>query len=220
MSREELAKEGGIPRYRRIDILGGLLICGSALAIWLDSIGLSVGELSYFGPGLLPHGLAIALLLCGLVLCVTGFVQADAAAEELVIALRGPAAIGLAVLFFALSVQGSSIAGLRIPQFGLLLAGPLTVVIAGMGSREARPRELIVLGIALTALSVLVFSDALSMPLPVFPGFAEQQLTIAWGPDWPRRVAVVVYAGLGYGLWRAFGLTLAGLRDPDEGPGS
>ena len=215
MSQDRLSPD--IPRYLRMDVLGGALVCIVAIGVWFESTGLAVGELSYFGPGFLPRVLAVILLIAGLGLLVVGLVQSNSVAERLVLAVRGPCAIGLAILVFALTIHGFSLGPIQIPQLGILLAGPLTVVIAGMGGSDAKLRELIVLGVGLTAVSVLVFADALSMQLPVFPAFVEHSLPNAWGPDWPRRAAVLLYAVIGYGLWRAFGLTLANLRDlPDR----
>jgi putative tricarboxylic transport membrane protein len=205
-----------IPRYRRIDVIGGVLVCAIAVAIWLDSMGLAVGELSYFGPGFMPRILATVLLVCGLALLVFGLTQPPSAAEGLVFAMRGPIAIGLAILLFALTIRGIWLGPVRIPQFGILLTGPLTVIVAGLGGARARVRELIVLGIGLTAASVLVFADALNMQLPVFPAVIEHMMPVAWGLDWPRRIAVLAYAVLGYGLWRAFGLSFADLKDDNE----
>jgi hypothetical protein len=217
MSQDTDTTGTSIPFYQRIDVLAGVLVSAVALAIWFGSANLSVGELSYFGPGFLPRIFAVVLLVCGVGLIVMGCLQRNSVAEKLFVDLRGPVAIGLSILFFAITIRGFAIGGLRIPQLGLLIAGPLTVVIAGLGSVQARPRELIVLGIGLTAAGVLVFADALNMVIPVFPGLFERDLIAAWGPDLPRRVAVGAYAVIGYGLWRAFGLTLADLKDDSEG---
>jgi hypothetical protein len=203
--------------YLRIDVLGGALVCLLALIVWLQSAGLEVGTLSYFGPGFMPQILAVALMGCGLALLVRGLVERNEAAERLVLAVRGPAAVGLAILLFALTIRGFPIGPVRVPQLGLLVAGPLTVFIAGMGSVDARPRELAVLGIALTAMAVLLFTDLLGMPVPVFPEKVADILLRTWGPDWPRRVAVLCYAAIAYGLWRLFGLSFGSIADPSPG---
>lgn len=208
---------GTVPRYRRMNVLGGALVCLAAIGIGLESMGLAVGELSYFGPGFLPRILAVILLAGGISLLAIGLLQPPAAAEGLELALRGPAAVGLAILVFALTIRGVEMGPIHIPQLGILIAGPLTIVIAGMGSSEARLRELVVLGISVTAAAILVFADALSMQLPVFPAGIESGLQTAWGPDWPRRLAVIVYGASAYGLWRAFGMSLAKLQDGIEG---
>lgn len=206
-----------VPLYRRMNVLGGALICLAAIGIGIESMGLAVGELSYFGPGFLPRILAVILLAGGVSLLAIGLFQRSAAAEGLELALRGPAAVGLAILVFALTIRGVALGPIDIPQLGILIAGPVTIVIAGMGSSEARLRELVVLGISVTAVAILVFADALSMQLPVFPAGIEPGLQTAWGPDWPRRLAVIVYGVSAYGLWRAFGLSLSKLKDGIEG---
>jgi hypothetical protein len=213
---QDIETGADIPLHRRIDVLGGILVCAVALIIWWASMSLPTGQLSYFGPGFLPRILAVLLLICGIALLVVGFTQTSSAAGRLVLAVRGPAAVGLSILVFAITIRGFQLGPLRFPQLGLLLTGPLTVVIAGLGGMEARLRELIVLGIGLTAAGVLVFADALSMTVPVFPGLIEHDLLAAWGPDLPRRVAVGIYVVIGYGLWRAFGLKLADLKDSEE----
>jgi hypothetical protein len=205
--------------YLRIDVIGGALVCILAAVIWLESVNLPVGELRYFGPGFLPRILVLFLFGGGLVLFIMGLVQPPGAAERLVLSVRGPALVGLAIVVFATTIRGLPLGPFAIPQLGLLVAGPLTVLIAGLGSVEARWRELVVLGIGLTAASVLVFTDLLGMQVPVFPRFLAGMLPVAWGPDWPRRGAVLAYAILGYGLWRLFGLTWAAIADkpiPEE----
>ena len=200
-----------VPRYLRIDVLSGVLLCVAAIAVWLGSAHLPVGELRYFGAGFLPRILAAALLVCGVAVFIRGLVQADAAAERLVLALRGPAAVGLAILVFAATIRGLPAGPIRIPQLGLFVAGPLTVLIAGMGSVEAKPAQLLVLGIGLTVAAVLIFSELLGTPIPIFPGIVADMLPGAWGQDWPRRAGMLVSGLIGYGLWKAFGLTLADL---------
>jgi hypothetical protein len=200
-----------VPRYLRIDVLSGALLIVVAVAVWLGGAHLPVGELRYFGAGFLPRILSAAMLVCGVAVLIRGLIQADAAAERLMLAARGPAAVGFAILVFAATIRGFPAGPVAIPQLGLLVAGPMTVVIAGMGSVDAEPRQLIVLGIGLTVAAILVFSELLGTPMPVFPAIVAEAIPNAWGPDWPRRIAMIAYAIIGYGLWKAFGLTLADL---------
>src|SRR5690606_32372677 len=100
---------------------------------------------------------------------------------------------------FAVTVRGYALGPLAVPQLGLLVAGPLAVLITGMGSVEANPRELLVLGPALTALLTLVFVELLNMQVPLFPGIVADNLPLAWGPDWPRRVGMLVSAAVAFG---------------------
>jgi len=204
-----------LPPYLRIDVLSGILVSILALVIWFGSASLPVGELRYIGPGLLPSVLSAVLFFCGIALIVIGLTQ-TAEAERVFIAVRGPVVVGTAILFFAVTIRGVTLGPLAIPQLGLLVTGPLTVIIAGMGSAEARLRELIILGIALTAAGVLVFADVLSMTVPVFPGILESEIVVAWGVDWPQRIAVAAYAVIALGLWIVFKPKLTGQKNNTE----
>lgn len=207
LSEERREQKQRVPAYLRVDVLGGVLVCAIAVIIWLGSAGLAVGELRRFEPGLLPKVFSAVLMAGGLVLLMRGLTQSRASAERLVLAFRGPLAVGLAVGVFAIFIKGYVLGPLQVPQLGLLVVGPITVLIAGMGSVEAEPRELLVLGIGLSALAVLVFADLLNMQVPVFPAVIAETLPLDWGPDWPMRGAILVYLALALGLWWLFGLT-------------
>jgi hypothetical protein len=191
-----------IPAYLRIDLLAGLLVCVAAGVIWFESMDLAIGQLRYFGPGFLPKIASVVLVAGGLALVARGFLQPATDAQRLVLAARGPTAVSLAILFFATTIKGVAVRGVEIPQLGLFVTGPVTVLIAGLGSVEANPRELMALGIGLTALVVLVFVDLLSVQIPVFPQAVADHLPADWGPDWPRRIVAVLGLCIAYGLWR------------------
>jgi hypothetical protein len=201
-----------VPLYLRIDVLAGALVCVAAATIWVQGAALDVGDLRYFGPGFLPRILAVALMGGGLALLAAGLLQPDSAATRLVLAFKGPLMVGLGIFTFAVTIRGFALGPIAVPQLGLLIAGPLAVLITGMGSAEGKPRELLVLGPGLSALLVLVFVEFLNMQVPVFPAIVAENLPLAWGPDWPRRAAILLYAVVTFGLWRLFGLTLTGLK--------
>jgi hypothetical protein len=213
-------RERRVPLHLRIDVLGGLFLCATAAAIWLGATPLTVGELRYFGPGFLPRVLAAGLLAGGLALLIRGVTQPDAAAERLALEGRGPLLVSLGILLFALTVKGFSIGPLAVPELGLLVAGPLTVLVVGLGSAEAKPRELIVLGLGLSALMTLVFVDLLDVQLPVFPAVVASSIPLEWGPSRPRQAAVVLWLAVAWGLWWAFGLSLADLKERHMGDGA
>ena len=209
-----------IPLHLRIDVLGGLLLCAVAASIWLGAAALGVGELRYFGPGFLPRVFAAALLAGGLTLVVRGATQPDAAAERLRLAGRGPIFVSLGILLFALTIKGASIGPLAIPELGLLVAGPIAVLVVGLGSVEADPRELLVLGLALSALLVIVFVDLLGVPLPVLPAVVADSAPASWGPDAPGHVAALTWLAAAFALWRLFGLSLAEVLQRHQGDGA
>lgn len=218
MTDRSLAIAPTFPRYLRVDFIAGLVLAAIAVAILLGAASLDIGIVRNFGPGMLPKLLGTVMLACSAVLMVSGFVQSSGFAARFEFMLRGPAMVGISILVFALTIRGGSVGPLTVPQLGLLVAGPLTVVLAGLGSLEADWRELSVLGLVLTAVTSLVFCDFLSIQVPVFPKFVEQLLPIGWGPDWPARAAYLLYAAIAYALWHAFGLTVAGIVGTERTP--
>ena len=186
--------------HMRIDIVAGILLSALAVLIWYGSSNLPVGELSYFGSGFMPRICAAALLVGGLGLLLRGVTQPPSEAEHLVLAMRGPLLVGLAILLFALTIRGYAVGPLPIPQLGLLVAGPLSIFVSGFGTVEARPRELLVLALGLSGLGSLVFVDLLNVPLPVLPQFIERNLPASWGVDWPPRVAALTFIAVAAGL--------------------
>lgn len=177
------------PLYTRIDVVGGALMSALAVLIWYGSVRLPIGELRYFGSGFLPRVCAGALLVGGVALLIRGLRQTDAEAERLVLASRGPLLVGLGIVLFALTIRGYEIGPLTVPQLGLLVAGPLAIIVSGLASTEARLRELVALAFGLSGLGALVFVELLGVRLPMLPLAIERALPGSWGVDWPSRIA-------------------------------
>lgn len=140
----------------RQDFLGGLaIIAVAALAYWLAR-DLPAGAGGGMGPGTLPKGLALLLGVLGVVLLVKSFSESEGAARW---AVRGPLfVLGAMVLF-----------GLAVRPLGLAVAGPLAIAAAAFASAEARWRETLVYGLAMTAFCIGLFKFALGLPIPLAP---------------------------------------------------
>lgn len=191
-------------------LAGGLLLVGlAALALVLTG-DLSQGTLRSMGPGMMPRVLAIGLGLCGLVLVGTGLVRRGRSLDQspLRFPLRGPVVILLAVATFALTIRPFPLGGLTTPGLGLVGAGPLTVVIGGFASPEARLRENLALGLGLTAFAMLLFGDLLNLPIPMIPQAWADLFPAGWSQDGRLRVTAGLLAGA------AAVLALAGPRRP------
>ena len=84
--------------------------------------------------------------------------------------LRGPVFVIVAILAFALTIRPFSLRRpLTIPGLGLLVAGPLAIIIGGYATPEARLRDLVILALSLTPFCMVLFGDLLNLPIPVFP---------------------------------------------------
>jgi Tripartite tricarboxylate transporter TctB family len=185
-------------------LAGGIfLVALAALALWL-SRDLSRGTLSAMGPGMLPDWLAIGVALCGLALLVFAFIKNGEALERW--SLRGPILVIAAILAFAVTIRPFSFGALAIPGLGLVVAGPLAIIVGGFASPEARLRDLVILSLSLTPFCMVLFGDLLNLPIPVFPQALADLFPAGWSQKAILRAtaaamvvgAVVVYvAGRG-----------------------
>lgn len=172
-------------------IAGLLLLALAALALWLTA-DLSQGTLRAIGPAMLPRWLAIGVGLCGLALVVTGFAKVGDALEGW--QWRGPLFVMLAVAAFGLTIRPLQLGGLTTPGLGLVVAGPLAIIISGLASREARLRELLILALALTPFCMILFGDLLNLATPLFPQSLADMLPDSWSQRTTLRATAATLA--------------------------
>jgi len=146
----------GMPVKRlRQDVLGGLVVIAVAgFAYWLAR-HLPAGAGGGMGPGTLPKGLALLLGALGVALLLNS-VNSESLARW---SIRGPLfVLGALVLF-----------GLAVRPLGLVVAGPLAIAVAALGSSEVRWRETLIFGAVVTLFCVGLFKFALGLPIPLAP---------------------------------------------------
>src|ERR671911_2744566 len=132
---------GGGPVRAPQSLIGGLLLIAlSAFALYLTP-GLDQGTLNAMGPAMLPRWLAIGVGLSGLALVVFGFLKEGDALERW--SLRGPVFVIGAILAFAVTIRPFSFGGVATPGLGLLVSGPLAIILGGVGPPPGRPPELL-----------------------------------------------------------------------------
>jgi hypothetical protein len=166
-------------------VVGGIaLMALAAFALYLVS-DLSQGTLRSMGPAMLPRWLAIGVGACGLMLAIAGFVSEGHQLES--IAYRGPIMVVLGIVFFAITIRGE-LMGLRVPQLGLLGAGPLAMFIGGFATPEVRWRDLLILSLALTAGCMILFGDLLNLPIPLYPQWMSDLYPASFSNDMRMRV--------------------------------
>jgi putative tricarboxylic transport membrane protein len=133
---------------------GASLLALSAFALWAVR-DLPSGTLRAMGPGMMPRAAAVLLGVAGGGLAVAALLREGERLQRW--SWRGPLFITLAVVGFALTIRAP----------GLVVAGPLVAVVGGAASAEARPRELVVFGVLVTAFCIALFRYALQLPIPV-----------------------------------------------------
>jgi putative tricarboxylic transport membrane protein len=153
--RREAPARPGIRIRSPSDLLaGGCLLALSGFALW-SSRSLDAGTLRAMGPGMVPRSVAAGIGLAGLVIAALSMLRYGPSLGRW--PLRGPIFVTLGVVVFALTIR----------TLGLVVAGPLVVIIGGSASPETRPRELLVFAVVITALCVGLFRYLLSLPIPV-----------------------------------------------------
>ncbi|MGE0748874.1 MAG: tripartite tricarboxylate transporter TctB family protein [Rhodospirillales bacterium] len=139
------------------DLGAGLfLIAVGAFAFWQSS-GLDPGTLRQVGPGMMPRALAVLTALCGIGIAAGVLFDRGERMERWFV--RGPLfLLGAAVAF-----------GLTVRPLGLVVAGPLAVIIGGFAGRDTRIVETLVFGAVMTVFCVVLFKLLLGLPIPVAP---------------------------------------------------
>ena len=139
------------------DFVAGLVVIAVALFAFWQAVDLPIGTLGSMGPGMLPKSLAVLFGLLGALLVVDSFLETSLPLEPW--SIRGPVLVALAIVAFGLTVR----------PLGLVVAGPVAIVIAGFASDEVRWMETIVVGVLMTAVCVGLFKFALGLPIPLAP---------------------------------------------------
>jgi len=133
------------------------LVALGALAFGLAG-QLSIGTAAAMGPGYVPRGLAILIMVYGLALGLRAMLAARLVFPA--VELRPLLLISGSVALFAILLP---FAGLALTSFALVLC-------AGAAAYDVRLRENAIAALTLAAFAVVLFIMALRLPIPVWPG--------------------------------------------------
>jgi putative tricarboxylic transport membrane protein len=155
------------------EFYGGLaLVALAVFALWASSDLAGMRGFS-FGPGTTPRLFAWLLMGVGAAIAISGLLVDGPPLDGY--ALRGPAFVVCAIIVFAVTIRGFRFSffgfGVRIPEFGLIVATFLAYMISVMGGREIRWKESLIAGAAMTAFCVVLFRYLLQLPFPLWPAF-------------------------------------------------
>ena len=140
------------------DVLAGLVFTCIGLAFAVLAVPYGLGSANELGPGAFPLGLGLTLISLG------GFI----AARGLIGGEEG--SIGAFQWRPIVLVVGAVIVfGLTVRSLGLVPSTFLAAFMSALASRDTSLLTALLIGIGLTAVSVVVFVFALSLRLPLFP---------------------------------------------------
>ena len=135
---------------------GVFLVALGALAYTLAG-ELTVGTAASMGPGYVPRGLALIIMVYGIVLGIRATFTGHNPFPP--IAWRPLILISASVALF----------GVLLPTIGLAITSVVVVIVAGFAAYDVRLKENAILAIALAIFAVLLFVTALGLPIPVWP---------------------------------------------------
>lgn len=118
---------------------------------------LTIGTAAAMGSGYVPRGLALIIMVYGVVLGLRATCSGWQAFPD--IAWRPLLLIAAAVALFAI----------LLPYAGLALTSAVVVICAGFAAYDVRLRENAILAFTLAIFSVLLFATVLGLPIPIRP---------------------------------------------------
>jgi putative tricarboxylic transport membrane protein len=153
-----VVRKGGSARSPQ-DIFGGLfLIAIAALALYLVRDLPFSGRVG-FASGTAPRLFAYGLGGLGLWIAITGFLKEGPGIDAF--NWRGLVTIIGSVVFFAFAIR----------YLGLAVTGIPMVLIASFAAGDARIKEAVLFGGAITAFCCVLFPVVLGQPIPLWPQF-------------------------------------------------
>ncbi|MCZ8078487.1 MAG: tripartite tricarboxylate transporter TctB family protein [Fuscovulum sp.] len=142
----------------RTDAAAGVLFILFGLFFGIQALGLEIGTAFRMGPGYFPLVLAVVLVIFGGLILFNAIKAGKDSPSIGGIAWRGLLFILPAPIFFGLTVRG----------LGFVPSIFVTTLIAGLASLKMRPVYALLLAVAVTVFSTLVFSYALGLPFRRF----------------------------------------------------
>src|SRR5262245_13401079 len=160
------------------DLAGGLFLLALAVLGLAGGFSLPTGTLSGIGSGLMPRVVSIMVGAFGVLLIVQSLLYDGDHLERW--HARGPVFVLGGVVVFALLVRGATLnfggilgipllATVKVPALGLIVAGPLAVIISAFATKETKPLEIVGFSVVMTMLCGLLFKEMLNLPVPFDP---------------------------------------------------
>ncbi|MCA0342021.1 MAG: tripartite tricarboxylate transporter TctB family protein [Proteobacteria bacterium] len=138
------------------DLVSGVALVGLSLFAWWLVVDLPMGTATRMGPGFIPVGLCWIGIGLGVLLVGRAFF------------VDGPTLEPWG--WWPLAVITAAVSTFMVVQkAGLVIAVALVTIVASLGARPLRIREIMILAALLATFSALVFVKALGLPMQLWP---------------------------------------------------
>lgn len=138
------------------DVAAGAVVLAFAIGVLVALSRMPSAKFQAISPALFPQVCAWGLVLAGAALVVRGLARSGPGVQWP--RWSGTLLVILSVIVF----------GLAAPRFGYAVAGFLTIVIAGFAAPNVKPVSLVVFAVGMMAVSVVLFSVVLKVPMRPF----------------------------------------------------
>ena len=135
---------------------GIFIICIATVGI-VGSLGLNYTTSTGVGPGMMPKSTGTILVALGLVLIINSLFRRGQGLDRW--SIRGLVFVLGSALVFAWTIR----------PLGLIVAGPLAVIISAFADRDTRIIEVMIFGFGMTFACIALFSWGLGLPIPIWP---------------------------------------------------
>lgn len=139
------------------DLGAGLFLIALAAIAFFGTTNLHFGQGPSVGPGMMPRAVSVALAAFGVLFLAQGSMASGTRMDRW--SIRGPFFVLGAALVFAWTIR----------PLGVIVAGPLAVMIASMADKDTRLIEVVPYAIIITLACIGLFSYGLRLPMPVTP---------------------------------------------------
>lgn len=147
--------------------LAGLVLLGFGVLTLAAGARLPFFTSGGVGSGLMPRSLSVIVI--GLGLLQLWLARANPGPSTGAWSLGRAIPVAAGAILFALTIRGFDIGGFEVPELGLAVAAPLTIIVAGLADKDARLGELLIFAVVLSACCIGIFRYALGLSIPVAP---------------------------------------------------
>jgi putative tricarboxylic transport membrane protein len=146
-----------VPLRSAQDYAAGVFIITISLVGVVGSLTLNYKTSTGVGPGMMPRSTGLILITLGLILMANGIFARGPKLDRW--SIRGIIFVLGSALMFAWTIR----------SLGLIVAGPLAVVISAFADRDTKWFEVILFSIVMTFACIALFSWGLKLPIPIWP---------------------------------------------------
>lgn len=139
------------------DYAAGMFIIVIATVGIVGSLGLNFRTSTGVGPGMMPRATGLILVALGLILIINSLFVRGPKLERW--SIRGIIFVLGSALIFAWTIR----------PLGLIVAGPLAVIVSAFADRGTRWLEVCIFAAVMTFACIALFSWGLKLPIPIWP---------------------------------------------------